>query len=41
MPGGLLATDVSIIGMLVLLLGMETNTAAAATLLIRNRQSFE
>jgi uncharacterized protein (TIRG00374 family) len=35
LPGGLLATDVSIIGMLVLLLGMETNTAAAATLLIR------
>ncbi len=35
LPGGLLATDVSIVGMLVLLLGMETNTAAAATLLIR------
>ena len=35
LPGGLLATDVSMIGMLVLLLDMDTNTAAAATLLIR------
>jgi uncharacterized protein (TIRG00374 family) len=35
LPGGLLATDASIIGMLVLLLGMDTNSAAAATLLIR------
>ena len=35
LPGGLLATDASMIGMLVLLLGMDTNTAAAATLLIR------
>jgi uncharacterized protein (TIRG00374 family) len=35
LPGGLLAIDASIIGMLVLLLGMDTNTAAAATLLIR------
>jgi uncharacterized membrane protein YbhN (UPF0104 family) len=35
LPGGLLATDASIIGMLVLLLDMDTNTAAAATLLIR------
>lgn len=35
LPGGLLATDASIVGMLVLLLGMDTNTAAAATLLIR------
>ncbi len=35
LPGGLLATDASIIGMLVLLLEMDTNTAAAATLLIR------
>jgi uncharacterized protein (TIRG00374 family) len=35
LPGGLLTTDASIVGMLVLLLGMDTNTAAAATLLIR------
>ncbi len=35
LPGGLLAIDASIIGMLVLLLDMDTNTAAAATLLIR------
>ncbi len=35
LPGGLLATDVTMIGMLVLLLDMDTNTAAAATLLIR------
>ena len=35
LPGGLLATDASIIGMLVLLLDMDANTAAAATLLIR------
>lgn len=35
LPGGLLATDASIVGMLVLLLDMDTNTAAAATLLIR------
>lgn len=35
LPGGLLATDASIAGMLVLLLGLETGTAAAATLLIR------
>ena len=35
LPGGLLATDVSMIGMLVLILDMDTNTAAAATLLIR------
>jgi uncharacterized protein (TIRG00374 family) len=35
LPGGLLAIDVSMIGMLVLLLDMDTNTAAAATLLIR------
>jgi uncharacterized protein (TIRG00374 family) len=35
LPGGLLATDVSMIGMLVLLLDLDTNTAAAATLLIR------
>ena len=35
LPGGLLATDASIVGMLVLLLGMDANTAAAATLLIR------
>jgi uncharacterized protein (TIRG00374 family) len=35
LPGGLLVIDASIIGMLVLLLGMDTNTAAAATLLIR------
>lgn len=35
LPGGLLATDASIVGMLVLILGMDTNTAAAATLLIR------
>ncbi|MFN2211638.1 MAG: lysylphosphatidylglycerol synthase transmembrane domain-containing protein [Anaerolineales bacterium] len=35
LPGGLLAADASIVGMLVLLLGMDTNTAAAATLLIR------
>ncbi len=35
LPGGLLATDASIIGMLVLLLDMNANTAAAATLLIR------
>jgi uncharacterized protein (TIRG00374 family) len=35
LPGGLLATDASIVGMLVLLLDMDANTAAAATLLIR------
>jgi uncharacterized protein (TIRG00374 family) len=35
LPGGLLATDVSMIGMLVLLLDLDTNTAAAATLMIR------
>ena len=35
LPGGLLATDASIVGMLVLLLEMDANTAAAATLLIR------
>ena len=35
LPGGLLATDASIVGMLILLLGMDANTAAAATLLIR------
>jgi uncharacterized protein (TIRG00374 family) len=35
LPGGLLATDASIAGMLVLLLGIEAGTAAAATLLIR------
>jgi uncharacterized protein (TIRG00374 family) len=35
LPGGLLATDASIVGMLVLLLDLDANTAAAATLLIR------
>ncbi len=35
LPGGLLATDASIVGMLVLLLDMDANTAAAATLLVR------
>ncbi len=35
LPGGLLATDASIIGMLILLLDMDANTAGAATLLIR------
>lgn len=35
LPGGLLATDASIAGMLVLLLNLEAGTAAAATLLIR------
>ena len=35
LPGGLLATDASIVGMLVLLLDMDANSAAAATLLIR------
>jgi uncharacterized protein (TIRG00374 family) len=35
LPGGLLATDASIVGMLILLLDMDANTAAAATLLIR------
>ena len=35
LPGGLLATDASIVGMLILLLGMEVKTATAATLLIR------
>lgn len=35
LPGGLLATDASIVGMLVLLLDMDADTAAAATLLIR------
>jgi uncharacterized protein (TIRG00374 family) len=35
LPGGLLATDASIVGMLVLLLGMDAGTATAATLLIR------
>jgi uncharacterized membrane protein YbhN (UPF0104 family) len=35
LPGGLLTTDASIAGMLVLLLGLDLGTAAAATLLIR------
>jgi uncharacterized protein (TIRG00374 family) len=35
LPGGLLATDASIAGMLVLLLNFDANTAAAATLIIR------
>jgi uncharacterized protein (TIRG00374 family) len=35
LPGGLGAAEASITGMLVLLLGMATETAAAATLLIR------
>jgi uncharacterized protein (TIRG00374 family) len=35
LPGGLLATDASIVGMLILLLGMDAKTATAATLLIR------
>lgn len=35
LPGGLLATDASLVGMLVLLLGLNPQMAAAATLLIR------
>jgi len=35
LPGGLGATEVSVTGMLVLLLGLNTGTATAATLLIR------
>ena len=35
LPGGLGAAEASIAGMLVLLLGMEKDSAAAATLLIR------
>ena len=35
LPGGLIAADASIAGMLTLLLGLSTGTAASATLLIR------
>lgn len=35
LPGGLLATDASLVGMLVLLLNLNPQTATAATLLIR------